>query len=208
MINFYVLDTETTGLSDKIHEITEFSIIRFSDKVNLYRNVKCDRPESASIDALRITNKTIHDLKHGMSKQEACDILEKFFNEDGSIPKARCIVGHNIAFDRRFLFALFDECNRTFPANLWLDTLEMSRSILKKAGATTKGRLKLGDACNALGVKTINGAHQATVDSRNTFLLWRKIKESGFDYLPFIKDISHKQEDLDINELLNDIENN
>lgn len=208
MINFYVLDTETTGLSDKIHEITEFSIIRFADKVNLYRNVKCDRPESASIDALRITNKTIYDLKNGMSKIEACNILEKFLNEDKSNSNARCIVGHNIAFDRRFLFALFEECNRTFPADLWLDTLELSRAILKKAGATTKGRLKLGDACSALGVKTINGAHQATVDSRNTFLLWKKIKESNLDYIPFIKNIPHKKEEFNVDELLNEIENN
>jgi len=204
-IKYYVLDTETTGLSPKIHEITEFSIIRFSDKVNLYKSVKCDRPESASIDALRITNKTLHDLKTGMSKLEACNILEKFLNEDGTTSKARCIVGHNIQFDRNFLIAMFEECGKVFPADLWLDTLQMTRDILKNQGSNTKGRLKLADACTSMGVKLINGAHQATVDSRNTFLLWRKIKESNFDYLKYIKNIPHKQTQFNVDELLEEL---
>jgi len=208
-IKYYVLDTETTGLSSKIHEITEFSIIRFADKVNLYKNVKCDRPESASLDALRITNKTKYDLYNGMHKKEACAIIEKFLNEDNTNPSSRCIVGHNISFDRKFLFSMFDECNKTFPASLWLDTLDLSRAILKNQEIPSKGRLKLGDACSHFGVKVIQGAHQATVDSRNTFLLFRKIKESGFNFLPYIKTIGHNvnsYSEKEMEDLLNEIE--
>lgn len=210
-INYYVLDVETTGLSTKEHEITEFSIVRFSDKVNLFKNVKCDRPEKASLQALQITNKTQYDLRQGVSKKEACDFIEKFLNEDNLNPDFRCIVGHNIQFDRKFLFAMFEECNRSFPANLWLDTMDLSRHIFKQNNLKTKGKLKLADACESLGVKIINGAHQAKVDSRNTFLLWRKIKETGINFLPYIKTITQNKQDKsdytesEINDLLNEI---
>lgn len=212
-INYYVLDVETTGLSTKVHEITEFSIVRFSDKVNLFKNVRCDRPEQASLQALQITNKTQFDLRQGMSKLEACNIIEKFLNEDNLNPEFRCIVGHNIQFDRKFLFAMFDECKKSFPANLWLDTIDMSRQIFKDNNLQTKGKLKLADACNSLGVKLINGAHQAKVDSRNTYMLWKKIKDTNFNFLPYIKTVKHKQENIDytdseINDLLDEINDN
>ena len=181
--------------------------------LNLFKNVKCDRPEQASLQALQITNKTQFDLRQGMSKLEACDIIEKFLNEDNLNPDFRCIVGHNIQFDRKFLFAMFDECKKSFPANLWLDTIDMSRQIFKANNLQTKGKLKLADACNSLGVKLINGAHQAKVDSRNTYMLWKKIKYTNFNFLPHIKTVKHKQENIDytdseINDLLDEINDN
>lgn len=193
-IQYYVLDTETTGLSPALHEINEYSIIRCKDKTNLFKKVKCERPESASLDALRITRKTIEDLKEGLSKKEACERLVKFFEEDNTNPNSRCIVGHNIAFDRKFLFALFDECDMEFPANLWMDTMSMTKQLYKKAGLTKKSA-KLADSCDFMKINKINDAHQSKVDSRNTYFLWKALMATDIDYIKFIKTQKHRAEE-------------
>ena len=58
-IHYYVIDTETTGLKSNYHEMTEIGIIRCSDRVQLWRQIKCFYPERASLDALEITKKKL-----------------------------------------------------------------------------------------------------------------------------------------------------
>ena len=62
MIEYYILDLETTGLDSKRQEINEISVIRVKDKNQLTRNIKALYPERASIDALRVQNRTMNDL--------------------------------------------------------------------------------------------------------------------------------------------------
>lgn len=202
-IQYYIIDTETTGFSEKLHEINEFSIIRCKDKVNLFKKVKCDHPESASLDALRITRKTMEDLNFGISKSEACDIINRFLEMDNTNANARCIVGHNVSFDRKFLFSMYEECGKIFPANLWMDTVALTRFMYKKANIPSKGKLKLADACDFMKVKKINDAHQAKVDSKNTYLLWKNLMDSNINYIDFIKNVKQKsdeQYDFDISD--------
>lgn len=61
-INFYILDTETTGLSTKLHDVIEISIIRCSDKNQMTKNIKADNPKNASLEALKVNGKSISDL--------------------------------------------------------------------------------------------------------------------------------------------------
>jgi DNA polymerase III epsilon subunit-like protein len=191
-IIYYVLDLETTGLSAKDHEINEISIIRVKDKVQLTKHVRCEYPERASFDALRITNKTIADLDNGISKEEAISIVEKFFQQDGLSPEFRCIIGHNIiAFDKKMLFALWEKCGKEFPAHLWMDTMHMTKQHAKNAGIV-KPKVNLQASCDMLQIKKVAGMHNAKSDTRNCYLLWEKLKESNIDYLPFIKTFAHK----------------
>lgn len=205
-IQYYICDTETTGLSNKLHEITEFSFIRCQDKVCFTRDVKCDRPESASLDALRITNKTLNDLKSGLSKKEACEKIIKFLEMDNSNPAFRCIVGHNINFDRGFLFSMFDECGLVFPANLWMDTIPMTREMYKKGNVKSKGRLKLADACDFMQVKRIKEAHKANVDCMNTYFLWKSLMATNINHIDYIKTVAQKEENNNYDFDISDIE--
>ena len=129
-IQYYVIDTETTGTGNQ-HEIVEISIIRCSDKVQMTRFIKADFPERASLDALAITGKTIEDLRNGIPKEEAVAQIEEFFNLDNSSPECRCIVAHNASFDQRFLHNLWDRCGKKFPANMFLDTMQLTRIAAK-----------------------------------------------------------------------------
>lgn len=192
-LKYYIIDTETTGLKAGHHEMTEIGIIRAEDRVQLWKQIRCEYPERASFDALAITKKTLADLANGDDKEKVVEACENFFNQDGLTPQHRCIVGHNIhSFDRRFLFALWESVGKTFPAALWLDTIPMTKHYAKIIGLV-KPKVNLHAACDIVGVKKISEAHNAKVDSRNSYLLWKNlIEEKKVDYLPFIKTAIHE----------------
>lgn len=208
-IHYYIIDTETTGLKSAHHEMTELGIVRCTDRVQLHKKIKCEFPERASYDALKITGKTMADIVQGDDKEAVVEQAEKFFAEDGQTPAGRCIIAHNAPFDRRFLHALWESCGKEFPAHLWLDTISMTKEFLKNADeskitivktATGKVSTQLHACCDMLGVKKLSAAHNAKVDSRNTYLLWMKLQEMGTDHLPLIKTEPHniKKDDEDL----------
>jgi DNA polymerase III alpha subunit (gram-positive type) len=198
-IVYYVLDTETTGLKHNFHELTEISIIRYEDRLQMSRNVRAEKPENASYDALKITGKTIKDLYKGISCTEMIGEVEAFLEKDNLTPAHRCIVAHNASFDRKFLYFAWGKRGRKFPAELWLDTLALSKKI-----ATVRGLMKKGDdkpkfnlhaACDLFGVRKIAEAHNAKDDSRNTYLLLKNFIDSNEDFLELIKRIPHSDDD-------------
>jgi DNA polymerase III epsilon subunit-like protein len=198
---YYVIDTETTGLKANYNEMTEIGIIRCTDRVQLWRQIKCEYPERANFDALAITKKSMADLERGHLNSSVVEECEKFFAEDGATPGHRCIVAHNAPFDRKFLHALWEQNGKQFPANLWLDTISLTKDFLKKVDNSTLNIVKtatgrvstqLHACCDMVGIKKISEAHNAKVDSRNTYLLWRNlVEEKKIDYLPFIKTEVH-----------------
>ena len=194
-IKFYVLDLETTGLQWKnnFHEICEFSILRADDRVQLSRQVKVKKPQNASIDALRITNKTAEDLKRGIPMEKLIEEVEEFLSEDNIAPDYRCLVGHNVInFDRKFLWQTWDTYGKYFPFSLYLDTMNMTKAFIKKNGLAGH-KANLQNACDLLNIKKQAGAHNAKSDTRNTYLLWQKLIET-VDHLDFIKCMPHKDE--------------
>lgn len=191
MLKYYVIDTETTGLKAGYHECTEIGIIRCDDRVQLWRQLKCVYPERANFDALAITKKTMSDLERGWEAAQVIEECNKFFAEDGLTPAHRCIVAHNAPFDRKFLHALWETYGQEFPAHLWLDTMSLIRDYAKKIGLV-KPKVNLHASCDIVGIKKLSDAHNAKVDSRNTYLLHRNlVEEKKVDYLPFIKTAIH-----------------
>lgn len=191
-LKYYVIDTETTGLKSGYHEVTEIGIIRYADRVQIHRCIRCEYPERANFDALAITKKTMADLEKGHAKMDVVEECEKFFAEDQVTPAHRVIIAHNAPFDRKFLHALWESVGKNFPANLWLDTMSLTRDYAKKVGVE-KPKVNLHAACDLVGIKKLSDAHNAKVDSRNTYLLHRNlVEEKKVDYLPFIKTAVHQ----------------
>lgn len=191
-IIFYHLDLETNGMSWKNgwHEITELSIIRASDRMQITRQVKVDKPNNSSLDALRITNKSKDDLMKGISKYQLIKDFEDFVGQDASTPAYRCLVGHNIInFDRKFLWNTWEKANKTFPFDLWLDTLQMMRAYAKKK-QLVKPQLNLSASCDLFNIKKVAGIHNARSDVRNTYLLWEQLTKE-IDYLDYISRMPH-----------------
>jgi DNA polymerase III epsilon subunit-like protein len=198
-IEFYIADTETTGTCSKNnwHEITQISIIRCADRVQLNKYIKPEHPERTNYQALAYTGRTMKDLEKGDDKKIVVDFCNDFFSKDGKTPEERCIIGHNIiSFDKRFLHALWEELGYTFPANLWLDTLPYVRDFAKKRGLDEK-KFNLERALEIVGAKPRPGAHNAIVDTQNNYILWDKLKKEGISALPHMKRFAHSIGDAD-----------
>jgi DNA polymerase III epsilon subunit-like protein len=117
-------------------------------------------------------------------------MCNEFLNLDGLNPENRVIIGHNVQFDRKFLHALWESQEQEFPATLWLDTMKLISAYMKKMGI--KGKRNLHAACDLLQIKKFADAHNAKVDTRNTYLLYNAlINDKNMDYLPFIENIPH-----------------
>jgi DNA polymerase III epsilon subunit-like protein len=190
-INYYILDTETTGTKHGYHEITQIAIIRASDRVQMNKYIKPQFLDRVSPDALTYTGRTMADLEKGGTKEEAVQLCNNFLKEDGADPEDRCIIGHNIfVFDKRFIHYLWGSVGETFPANLWLDTIPYTKAFIKAKGLTSK-KYSLNIACELVGVTPKEGAHNAVSDTQNNYLLWEALKKEGVPSLPHIKRMAH-----------------
>lgn len=199
-LKFYVYDCETTGLSDSYHEVTEIGIVREDDKVQLYRKLKAEHPERASLEALAVTNKTMADLLQGEDKRKAVEDCNKFFEQDGLTRAHRCIVAHNAQFDRKFAHALWASVGMEFPADLWLCTMAMTRQHVKATGIDIENKknglkkqaVNLHASLDFLGIKKLSGSHDAKSDSRNCYLLKKGLIDiANVDYLPLMQTHVH-----------------
>src|ERR1700733_15295250 len=200
-IKYYLCDLETNGLmwKNNFHEITQISILRADDRMQLSRQVKVDFPNNSSFDALKITGKTIEDLKIGISKRQLIEEVEEFLSEDGLTPEHRCLVGHNIInFDRKFLWQQWEAFGKYFPFSLYLDTLQMSRTHAKKIGLK-KPSLKLKAACDLFRAQKDAAVHNAKSDTRSCYFLWQKLMEV-VDHLDHIKRMPHCQDNEDVDQ--------
>jgi DNA polymerase III epsilon subunit-like protein len=190
MIQYYAIDTETTGLDPKVHEITQISIIRCSDRHQLDKYIRAEYPDKVSPQALKVTGRTYADLLKGEKKEDVVDFCEKFLFEDGLTSEHRCFIAHNARFDRDFCHALWAKLDRKFPGDLWLDTKEFTRSLAIKKGIV-KPKLNLQASLEIAQVKARPGAHNAVVDTQNAYLLWKKLMSEDIDHLPHIKRTPH-----------------
>jgi hypothetical protein len=69
--------------------------------------------------------------------------------------------------------------------------MSLTREYAKKQGIV-KPKVNLHASCDLVGIKKISEAHNAKVDSRNTYLLHRDlVEQKKVDYLPFIKTERH-----------------
>jgi inhibitor of KinA sporulation pathway (predicted exonuclease) len=104
------------------------------------------------------------------------------------------LVGHNIInFDRKFLWQLWENFNKQFPFDFYLDTMHLMRAYAKSR-QLVKPALNLGASCELLGIVKAGQSHTAKHDTRNTYLLWQEVIKS-VDYLQHIKRLPHGTDD-------------
>ena len=190
MLNFYILDVETTGLKTGYHEVTQISMIRCSDRFQLNRFIKADFPRRADPRALKVTGRKMADILVGVNKLEAIEACDSFLLEDKQTPEHRCIIGHNVSFDRRFVCDMWAAHDRQFPATCWLDTMSCAKEFMTKTLGLEKPKKGLHDALQNCGLKPRSGAHNAISDTQNTYILHSHLIKQDFDFLPHIKRIS------------------
>jgi DNA polymerase III epsilon subunit-like protein len=223
MLCYYILDTEVTGLSVDVHEINQLSVMRVVDEEQLNLQIKVKRPHVYNAQSLEIQGITPKDLKEGISIEEATAMVDMFLAEDGKTKAHRCIIAHNAPFDRKFVHRAWDVLNKEFPADLWMCTQSFGKRYVKKhggdniakiqkdAGIDIKpdkyGKLKpkfgLNNFLVGVGLTPKDGAHQASVDVKNTLSLYQWLMNSNTEHVSLINRIPHKEansSDLDLND--------
>lgn len=186
-MNYYIIDVETTGLKVAYHEVTQISIIRCTDRFQLNRFIRAEYPQRVDPRALEATGRKRADILIGTSRAEAVEACESFIKEDEQTPEHRCFIGHNVSFDRRFVYELWSSQKKDFPAVCWLDTMACAKQFMTKTLGLEKPKKGLHDALQNCGLKPRSGAHNAVSDTQNTYILHSHLIKQGFDFLPHIK---------------------
>jgi len=170
----YVLDTETTGLTQD-HDIIELSIYRLNTDEQRTWWIRPLRTDNISSDALRVNQYKIEDLlgqtKEGRERhQPASKVIveiENWVMEDANPADTRLIVAQNASFDKMMLEGLWDKTNNsnTFPFSrkYALDTMniELVMDLIREEESEGYSLAKL---CKKYGVKNVK-AHSAAEDT-------------------------------------------
>ena len=123
--SYVIFDLETTGLSNRYDYIIEFGAVRYKQGVVVDRLQMFVKPP-VSIPAF-ITEKTNirqQDVENAASEEELIDRWIEFFRDD-------VLVAHNATFDIGFMNAVLRRHKRPLLTNTVIDTLDLSRAVLK-----------------------------------------------------------------------------
>jgi DNA polymerase III subunit epsilon len=176
--NLAFVDTETTGLDSKKHEIIEIGVVivsqDFSDPsiLNLVEEfdikIKPERISDADPQALKINHYDPSQWKEAITLSEAM----KIFSEK---TKDTIMVCHNTPFDASFLSEAF---NKTGIKNQMhyhtLDTISIAYAKLSNQKDVDKFSLRV--LSEHFGIEN-KKSHSALSDAKTTFLLYKKLME-------------------------------
>lgn len=103
-----VVDTETTGLDPIKHEIIDISILDWEGRSLFTTKIRPVRMDTADEEALRINGYNESKWKNAPTFEQVADKI--FSSLDQSV-----MLGHNVAFDRRFVDEAFRKAGKKPP---------------------------------------------------------------------------------------------
>lgn len=172
------VDTETTGLDPRTHEIIDIAVIRVRQIWQEGQNPQFEIvdewstkiiPENittANPDSLRIANYTVTAWGDAIFAKEA-------FAEFAEKTKDAIMVAHNVAFDAGFIDASLARHGLINSMHYHrLDTVSMAYAVLHDTPDVD--RYSLAELCKHFGVVN-NNAHSALADARADFELFKKL---------------------------------
>ena len=152
---YVVFDLETTGLSTRYDYIIEFGAVLMRRGTVVEQKDFFIKPLiDVSNNIKNLTHITEENLKDARTFAEAKDEILDFI-------KGRVLVAHNAAFDFGFLNSELQRINEPKLTNPVIDTLDLSRSLLKNRRA-----YRLGNMCRAYNIPYDEDvAHRANYDA-------------------------------------------
>lgn len=163
--NFVIVDLETTGLSPQNGEIIEIGAIKVKnnkvvDKMDVF--VRPSRPLSPF--TTRLTGITNEMVDEGLSLKDALNVFVEFV--DGMR-----LMAHNAKFDMGFLDTYMKKVLGVGVPNNALDTLVLSRKLVKDVP-----NHKLGTLANHFNID-YSGAHRSLRDCEITLGVYNEIRK-------------------------------
>jgi DNA polymerase III epsilon subunit-like protein len=184
---FTVIDTETTGLDRKKHEIIEIAFISYIADAdgNEYVLKKFEQkisPEAihlASSKALEINGYTEDKWINSVNFKEIYPELKKMLSESDFL------IGQNLIFDLNFIQTM---CERNDLEALayppYVDTKSMADE-LKWAGVLKRSRMDY--LCEHFKIQWTGDAHTALADCERTMKVFEKLQDEvkGYEFYTF-----------------------
>lgn len=184
--NYTVIDLETTGTDPRYDEIIEIACLKYRAGVEVDRYVSFVKPRNgASIPGFitALTGITNEMVEKAPSFLDIADNLWDFL--EGEI-----IVGHNVNFDINFLYDMFLQTDGRIFDNDYVDTLRISRWVLKELS-----HHRLTDLCDYYDI--IAEHHRACSDCESTNLVFQKLNaDAKAKNVSFKRTYSHNKQDL------------
>ncbi|MBQ1568031.1 MAG: PolC-type DNA polymerase III [Erysipelotrichaceae bacterium] len=152
---YVVFDLETTGLSTEYDYIIEFgAVVMRKGTVVEEKDFFIKPPIDISRNVKNLTHITEDDVKDARTFAQCKDEIRDFV-------KGRVLVAHNAAFDYGFLNSELKRIGEEPLRNPVIDTLDLSRSLLKNRRA-----YRLGNMCRAYNIPYDEDvAHRANYDA-------------------------------------------
>lgn len=183
VIKYIIIDTETTGLDPDKHEMIAFGAIVMIDHIITEKiEIKWHptRPDAASEEALEVNGYNNYNWRDAISVEEAAAIIRRFLHKhlDG------ICVGHNLYFDRRFIFAFAKEHQMEIVMpSPYLDTRDLCRAVLAPYGLHS---MRLDNICEFLGWKR-RRAHSALSDCEDCAKLMQVLSPPSYKFIARLK---------------------
>ena len=160
---YVVFDIETTGLNKEKCKIIEIGAVKIRNREIVDRySTFIDPGEKLSDEIVDLTNIT-DDMLEGQRPIET--VLPEFLDFVGD----DVLVAHNASFDTGFVRIKDEELGIEYRKNTILDTLELSRTLLKELK-----KHKLDVVAKHLGV-SLEGHHRAVNDAEATAEIFLKL---------------------------------
>lgn len=178
-MNHLVFDVETSGLSPDSHALLQIAAIPVINGIKGEPFVSYCKPHKGAIldpKALEVNKLTFDQIKTFPDAQE---VIPKFIEWVDSHQTLMALLGHNVQFDRKFLYSWMcrhghygSYITRFRPHNYC--TLEMARAAFK--GKRVKpDKMNLGELCKFFKVELTN-AHDALADIEATYEVYQHLK--------------------------------
>lgn len=185
-----VVDTETTGLNCRIHEITEVCVVyldSFLKPVGLpfHLYLTPQRPETIQPEALKVQHTTLDEvMNRGVRPDQAADLFDEWFQKLGLPPKKKIVpLGHCYHFDMGFLTEWLGPLNYDGYFDYHIrDTAAVANYLNDRADLRSERypypKQNLQYVCSQLGVQN-PAPHTALGDCLATAEVYKKMLQSG-----------------------------
>ena len=168
-MKYIVIDTETTGLDARKHEMLSLGAMVMIDGViteTIEVKIRPRNIDQADPKALQVNGYSHYRWKNAIEGEYANSIIKHFLlsHQDG------ILVGHNVGFDIKFLRAFADEYQTEYMIPTpYIDTRDVCRVNLAPYGCSS---MSLDNICLFLGWKR-RKAHTALSDCEDCIKILR-----------------------------------